>query len=514
PGSLDPQFADSSVSSLVITNLFEGLVRLSDGGKIEPACAERYEISEDQRVYTFYLREGLLWQDGSALTAGDFVFAFWRLFDPGAPSAAAASYGSIQNAPEILAGKMPLSSLGVTAPNDRTVVIRLSTPDLSMPALLSEPAAMPCPEQFFRAQKGRYGLNVEAVMGNGPFTLQSWDTQLIELARSERYRQPPQIGGVNLYLGRGDPVELFLAGRSDLCLIPYQRLSEADGLVSGTLVLDQSWVLMFHLDKETGRQKALRRALIGALEYPVPARLLPEGVAVSGGLVSPAAVLRGENYREMVGNVQPPPAEADPRTLFLSALGELGLDKLPRTTLLVSNFSPGPELGGAMQSIWREKLSVHINMEQLSYSELLRRVESGRFDLALLPIPASGNGPGDALARFAEVSLSDPPAPDADQASESGQTFGSAMAAPDPSPASASSETVGAMLEQARRCADSAEAAALYLAAEQQVIDDYAAMPMFDAPSLFAVGKGLSGVERTASAGSIYFGGAALSDLQ
>ncbi|MEG1850193.1 MAG: ABC transporter substrate-binding protein, partial [Oscillospiraceae bacterium] len=78
PETIDPQFAASGSSLMVVVNAFEGLTRRTPAGEIQPACAERWDVSPDGKTYTFTLREGLQWADGSPLLAEDFVFAFRR----------------------------------------------------------------------------------------------------------------------------------------------------------------------------------------------------------------------------------------------------------------------------------------------------------------------------------------------------------------------------------------------------------------------------------------------------
>ena len=82
PDSLDPQLALSAPSVIVLTDLFEGLLALDAVGQPVPGAAERYSVSPDGRVYTFTLRRGLTWSDGTPLDSRDFLYSFRRLVDP------------------------------------------------------------------------------------------------------------------------------------------------------------------------------------------------------------------------------------------------------------------------------------------------------------------------------------------------------------------------------------------------------------------------------------------------
>ena len=83
PGSadnLDPLYSSSLFSDTVVMNCLEGLLVLQQDGSLANGCAESYTVSDDGLQYTFTLKEGLTWSDGTPLTADDFVFTFERMF--------------------------------------------------------------------------------------------------------------------------------------------------------------------------------------------------------------------------------------------------------------------------------------------------------------------------------------------------------------------------------------------------------------------------------------------------
>src|SRR5690606_13554023 len=92
PGSIDPHHAEGDWENRIIGDYIEGLMTEDANAEAIPGQAESYTISEDGTVYTFKLRDGIAWSDGTPVTAGDFVFAFQRLFDP----ATASSYAYLQ----------------------------------------------------------------------------------------------------------------------------------------------------------------------------------------------------------------------------------------------------------------------------------------------------------------------------------------------------------------------------------------------------------------------------------
>jgi len=106
PASLDPHKVESDVEFNIISDLFEGLVSVSPGGEIVPRLAEKWE-NKDNTVWTFHLRPGITWSDGTAITAQDVVWSWQRLVDPKTASPYASYPGNMHlvNAADIAQGK-------------------------------------------------------------------------------------------------------------------------------------------------------------------------------------------------------------------------------------------------------------------------------------------------------------------------------------------------------------------------------------------------------------------------
>lgn len=127
--SLDPQLVEDVSGSEIARDLFEGLMNQDADGNLIPGVAVSFEANDDKTVYTFSLRDDAKWSNGDAVTANDFVYAWQRAVDPelASPYAWFMELMSIENANDILAGDMPTSELGVTALDDYTLEVRLTT---------------------------------------------------------------------------------------------------------------------------------------------------------------------------------------------------------------------------------------------------------------------------------------------------------------------------------------------------------------------------------------------------
>src|SRR6185295_12940616 len=125
PQSLDPALSRDIAGYKVLMHLYEGLVMPdAKDGAPRPALAERWDLSEDGRTWTFHLRPAK-WSNGDPVTAGDFVYAWRRTVDPKTASAYAHRMYVVDGAREAVKGSAPPSSLGVRAVDDRTLEVKL-----------------------------------------------------------------------------------------------------------------------------------------------------------------------------------------------------------------------------------------------------------------------------------------------------------------------------------------------------------------------------------------------------
>ena len=126
---LDSVLISDTNTSSHVGHIQEGLYWEDENSQVHPALAEDIpEISDDGLTYTIKLREDAEWENGDPITADDFVFAIQRLVNPDVGASFSYLAESIENANEIIAGEMAVEELGVTAPDEYTVEIRLTKP--------------------------------------------------------------------------------------------------------------------------------------------------------------------------------------------------------------------------------------------------------------------------------------------------------------------------------------------------------------------------------------------------
>lgn len=217
--SLDPQRPTGQVTAEIAAELFAGLAVTDAAGRIVPGCARAWSTSTDGRTWTFTLREGLAWSDGKPLDARDFLFTLRRYFAPETGAAQATRLDSISGAREVRFGRKPPETLGVTAPDPRTLRIRLDHPDVELP--LNLVAAYCVPEHVIKVH-GREWAKPTLIVSNGPYRLESWaaGAKDLKLRRNPRFHEADQVAieRVEWLTGYDDPtrLRLFKLGEVDV----------------------------------------------------------------------------------------------------------------------------------------------------------------------------------------------------------------------------------------------------------------------------------------------------------
>ncbi|MDH4165771.1 MAG: peptide ABC transporter substrate-binding protein [Gammaproteobacteria bacterium] len=173
PETLDPQLARTEGAFHILRDVFEGLTSIGPDGSPVPAAAESWTVTPDGLEYRFTLRDGLRWSNGDVLRAADFVAGMRRLVDPNTASPYAHFIDPVLNAGAITRGEMKLGDLGVSAPDDRTVLIRLATPAPYLLGLLSQPGTFPVHGPSLAAHGAEYARPGKLV-SNGAFVLADW----------------------------------------------------------------------------------------------------------------------------------------------------------------------------------------------------------------------------------------------------------------------------------------------------------------------------------------------------
>jgi oligopeptide transport system substrate-binding protein len=300
-GNLDPQRASSQNEIDLVENLFVGLTRFRHASsEAEPLLAERWEVSPDGLTWTFSLRRDIYWvkpgfQIGRRafsapappeiyrpVIADDVVFGLQRACDPATRTPRVLVLFIVEGceALQIAArsGDVDPTTIGVEAPDDWTVVIRLMEPASYLPVIMSMALARPAPRELVLpfAESSDSWTDLANIVTNGPFTIgtdTSLDTRFV--LRRNPYWPVPFSGSVdvvNIYwLRDSDAYERWVAKELDVSPVPF---ADRDSLLDDTRLWPRLmfasnqavFYLAFNFDSPVFSDPNLRRAFSAAID--------------------------------------------------------------------------------------------------------------------------------------------------------------------------------------------------------------------------------------------------------
>ena len=387
PDSVDPHRARSTESMQVLRDLFEGLTRLDQRAAPIPGAAESWTVSTDGRIYTFKLRPGLRWSNGDALVAEDFAAGLRRLVDPATASQYAEVIDVIVNARDIVAGRMPITSLGVAAPDDLTVVITLNNPAPYLPGLMAHPSCSPLHRKSLAAFGDRFARPGQQV-SNGAFVLEEWlPNSFIRAARNRHYwnNDANRIDAVKYLQIADESAELraYRAGEIHVtCVVPRGQFDWIRENLRGELhVAPQlsTYYYGFNLDRPRWQDVRLRRALSLVIDRErLSNSVLRVGELPAHGWVPPGVLnYQGQSFDYAASPMPQRIAEAQN---LLAAAG-FSRDKPLSFELRYNNGEVHTKVAVAVASMWKEALGADARLAGVEFKSLMQDIDRRDIDL-------------------------------------------------------------------------------------------------------------------------------------
>lgn len=173
PETIDPALNSAVDGGNMLLHAFECLLIVDQDGKLAPGQAESWETSEDGLTWTFHLREGLKWCDGTPLTANDFVYSWKRVCDPMVAAPYAETVLSMVAGYEDAIGGN-LDALQVVAQDDLTLVVTLNAPCSYFGSLAAFATLSPVQQGTVEANGDAWATAPETYVSNGPFYMTEW----------------------------------------------------------------------------------------------------------------------------------------------------------------------------------------------------------------------------------------------------------------------------------------------------------------------------------------------------
>ncbi|MCY3512864.1 ABC transporter substrate-binding protein [Klebsiella michiganensis] len=387
PSSLDPHKVESDVENNIISDLFEGLVSVSPTGEIEPRLADKWE-NKDNTVWTFHLRPGVTWSDGTAIAAQDIVWSWQRLVSPLTASPYASYPGNmhIVNGAEIAQGKKAPETLGVKAVDDATLEVTLTQPNAAFLAMLAHPSLVPL-DKVLISRYGDKWTKPEHIVTSGPYKLSQWVVnERIVAERNPRYWDNAHtvINKVT-YLpisSETADVNRYKAGEIDIVYtVPINQFAQLKKTMGDQLDVSPqlaTYYYEFNTTRPPFNDPRVRRALNMALDKDIIAE------KVLGQGQRPAWLISQPDIGGV--NLHNPEYASWPREKRIAEakklLSEAGYNEThPLVFNLLYNTSESHQrIAIAASSMWKKNLGVEAKLQNQEWKTMLDAMHTHNFD--------------------------------------------------------------------------------------------------------------------------------------
>lgn len=470
PTTLDPAMVEDSASAEYVDKIYSGLVGLDENLNVVPEVAERWDVSADGTVYTFYLRPDVYFHNGRRVTAEDFKFTVERTCDPGTGSPVARAYlGDIVGAQERLDGQAS-EVRGVEVVDDMTVRITIQSPRSSFLSKLTYPTA-----SLVARENVAKGSNWwHEPVGTGPFRLVEWTRDQVVLERNDRYYGTlGDVRTVTFVHGGGSAVTMYELGELDAAPVGTNNiervLDPANPLHHEVRITPQLYTqyVGFNVQMAPFDDPLVRKAFALATNRQGIADVFFKRTRVPATGILPPGM---PGYNENLQAIPFDPAQAQ-ETLKASRYGSA--DALPPITLTVTGEGETNQFAELLAGMYEETLGVHLEVEQVDWPTYLRELNVRKYQMFTLAWAADYPDP----ENFLETQFH--------SQSELNNT-------------GYSNAEVDRLLEEARVEMDSDRRLQLYGQAEQKIVDDVPWIPLFHGLDYTLVKPYLSGFTVTA----------------
>ena len=407
PPTLDPRKMTDSTSGNVLLMLFEGLTRIGEDHQPYPAVAEEISISADKRAYTFKLRESY-WSNGERVTAHDFLYAWQKILDPKFPSLFAYKFYVIENAAEIKVGKLPLSALGVIAPDADTLVVTLKYPTPYFLELVAFPTFYPVHQKIDRKNAEWAAEAGPEYLSNGPFLLKTWEHENeIIVIKNPHYWDAKEVKLDAIHLAMIDDTTtefyMFEMNELDWAGSPFSNLSP-----EFIPALQQAGIAQFYHSSGVYYYKIntehtpldnvnIRRAL----SYAINRQEIVEHVTQMGQIPATCLVPPMPGWNPSANLFKDGDVELA-KQLFDRGIEELGLKgkELPQLSISYNTNREHQKIAQAIQQQWKAALGIDVQLIHFDWKVYLSKISNQDYDIGRMGWIGDYNDPVSFLEPF------------------------------------------------------------------------------------------------------------------
>ena len=395
PDGIDPNVTNNSFATPFLSNCFEGLVTYDENGEVVPGNAESWESNDDLTVFTFHLREGLKWSDGSDLTANDYVYSALRVLTPETTSQYVNMISDyVVNGQEYYDGTAAAEEVGIKALDDTTLEFTLKAPCPYFVDLVSMWVYFPVQQATIEANGDKWTNTAEAYVCNGPFKITEMNMgESIVLEKNENYWDAENVTLEKLtfrYILQTDTaLTAYESGEVDGDrTIPSSDLArlkaENAGLVStpnyGTVYYD------FNCSKEPYDNVLVRKALCLAIDREA---LINNVAQVDGqaafSFLAPGYVIDGKDVTEGRSDYElSATADVEAAKAALAEAGYPDGEGFPTVQLSYYSDDNVKKIAEAIAEMWEQNLGITVEVSSADWAVFYDAVQSGNYEVAAM----------------------------------------------------------------------------------------------------------------------------------
>ena len=413
PQSIDPALNSAVDGAIMLSHMFEGLMRWDDSGAetvgsdgtcnnavLAEGQAESYEKTpnEDGTVtYTFKLRDDIKWSDGKDVTAQDFVFSWQRLVSP--ETAADYSYmiDCVVNANEIMNGEKEPSELGVKAVDEKTFEVTITSDLPYFLEICAFPATFPVREDI--VSNAQWTYDPATYVSNGAYKMSERVTNdRIVMVPNEYYYDVDSLGPQKLTFKLMEDQNAMLNGfnTGELDFIESMPTDEVAGLLaSGDLkIVDYigTYYVCYQTQKAPFDDWRVRKAFTLAVDRNrIVTEITQTGQVEAGGYVPAgvydAAGATGDDFRTVGGDYYDPYKEAyeancEEARALLAEAGYPNGEGFPVVEYLYNTGDDHKSVAEALQNMWQTQLGVTVTLNNQEWATFLQTRKDGDYSIA------------------------------------------------------------------------------------------------------------------------------------
>lgn len=382
-------------------NVFESFYRLGKNGKPTAGLAKNGTVSKDGKTWTFKIRDSK-WSNGDPIVAQDFVYSWRRSLNPKTASPYAYLFSGVKNADAIIAGKKSPNALGISAPDKKTVVVKLNRPIAYFKVLMAYPLFGPQNEKVVKKYGNRYATEAQYQVYSGPFKIKGWNgtNDTWSFVKNNDYwdKKVVKLNKINYQVVKSNNTgyQMYQQGKLDLTPLSSEQvknLKSNQDFTQYPYSLVRFLLYNFKDKNQINRaalnNKNIRLALSLSIDRDVVTKkVLGNGSTLPTGFVANDLASNpktGEDFaKEQSVNNTVDYNSALAKKYWKKGLQEIGQKNLTFDVLSSNDEADSDQLTQYLQSQWTKELKgLKINITNIPEKSSDSRAQQGNFDIYL-----------------------------------------------------------------------------------------------------------------------------------